>query len=335
MPRPLDTATLDNMARWMASQWLRPDSVKSPSGNWIFGPEWVLQELYKYDYTDEHEHLIAALRKQLMSDRLKDFDDAAKQRFSPRDPKEHAEILAEKLAIDPNGKHIDGKVGRVIVGSRFIRLQNIEIEHPGSRVMRRMAGLGKEHRQTYQRLQPYYWPIYAGEEEERKRGSDQVDPLPPDAGFPAVVAATDFTISNEAAIAGLDAICARLDEGSSTPIISGRTSTKPASVDDATTGTQLFLCTMNGTAAFGAAADATDKARATAAAIADDTSADATNTLGYCRCSASNDGSTALDDHMDLNAGTSAADIIFNTLSIVSGGTVSITSFTVDLPEQA
>ncbi len=61
--------------------------------------------------------------------------------------------------------------------------------------------------------------------------------------------------------------------------------------------------------------------------------ADAAGTLGYCRASATNDGATPLDDHIDGEAGTSGADFNFNMLSIVSGATVSLTSWTVTMPE--
>jgi hypothetical protein len=333
MPRTLEIATLDEMGDWLASQWLRHSSVRSKTveGLWVLGPEYVLQELYKHDYKDEHGHVLARIRSVLAGDRLADFENAWAQRAAPRTDKEHAEILAEKLAIDPDGNHIAGKVGRVQIAARYIGEQLVEVESAESIRYRRKHKLDKSHRVTRWKSVPYYWPIYAGETEERIAGSDAVDALPPGTPSPGI-GALNFRISNEAAIFGLDAVVDRLDEGSSTAVIQGRTGAQPATVDNAVSGTLLFTCVMTDPA-FGGAVDDDPGAIATAAAIADDTSADATNTLGYCRASATNDGSTPLDDHMDLEAGTSGADINFNTLSIVSGGTVSIASFTVRMPE--
>lgn len=144
--------------------------------------------------------------------------------------------------------------------------------------------------------------------------------------------ALNTRISNECAILACDAVVDNLDEGTGAAVIQGRTGAQPADPDTAVTGTLLFtlVCTDP---AFGNAADNTGSARATAAAITDDSSADATGTLGYCRASATNDGATPLDDHIDGEAGTSGADFNFNTLSIVAGATVSMTAWTVDMPE--
>ena len=87
------------------------------------------------------------------------------------------------------------------------------------------------------------------------------------------------------------------------------------------------------TPAFGAAADAAPGGVATAGAVADDTSANATGTLGWLRASSSNSQFTALDDLIDGEAGTSGADFNYNTLAIESGATVSLTSWTVTMPE--
>lgn len=335
MARELNVATLNSMADWLASQWLRQTSVRSRTveGLYVLGPEYVLQELYKFDYKDEFEHVLARMRSNLGGDRLKEFDDAWKSRAAPRTDKEHAEILAEKLAIDPDGKHISGKVGRVQIASRYIGDRLVEVESDESLRFRRKNKLDKSHRVTRWKMVPYYWPIYAGETEERIAGSDAVDPLPPGTPSPGI-GALNFRISNEAALAGLDAVVDRLDEGTAPGFVDGRSGTQPADVDTAVTGTRLFVC-IGSDPFFGAAADDDPGAIATAGSISDDTSADATNTLGYCRVSAADTGAptTAIDDHMDLEAGTSGADINFNTLSIVSGGTVSITSFTVRLPE--
>lgn len=332
MTRTLNTQTLDGVARWYASNWLSPARIRSKTveGLWVGGQDFVAQELAKIDYLDEREYVTSKVRSALGSDFLSSFDAMAKG-LKPRTPEEHAARLADKLAVDPSGKHIDGKIGRVQVGSRFVGMTSVEVEHPSSVRLRRLRGISKAGRFTHRKLVPHFWPIYAGEEDERASNSGVADPLPIP---PLVGAAADFTISNECALLGLNAIVDNLDEGSGAAVIQGRTGTKPTDVDTTVSGTLLFTCVMTDPA-FGNAADATPNAIATAASIADDTSADATDTLGYCRVSSTNDGATPLDDHMDLNADTSGGDINFNTLSIVSGGTVSITSFTVTLPEQA
>ncbi len=139
-------------------------------------------------------------------------------------------------------------------------------------------------------------------------------------------------ISNETAKFGCDAIVDNLDEGAGAAVIQGRSGAQPADPDTAVSGTLLFTLTCSDPA-FGAAADAAPGAIATASAITDDSSADATGTLGYCRASSTADGATPADDHIDGEAGTSGADFNFNTLAIVSGATISMTSWTVTLPE--
>ncbi len=332
--RTLETAVLDDRASFLVSNWhmrtSRPSRTRT--GVFVSGQDFVKQELERYRFMDEQAHVIKACRKLLAGDALAQLD-AMTAKLAPWDEKEHAANLAEWLACDLNGKHIDGKIGRTIVGSRDVGAHVIEVEHPHSIRTRRYLNLGKDWsgRQTIRRMQPLRWPVYAGEDIERERDSGVADPLPP---FMMTMAAADFTISNEAALGALDFVVDRLDEGAGTAVIQGRTGVKPADVDTAVSGTLLFTCVMTDPA-FGAAADAVPGAIATAAAIADDASADATGTLGYCRVSATTDGSTPIDDHMDLNADTSGGDLNMNTLSIVSGGTVSITSFTVTLPEQA
>jgi hypothetical protein len=60
-------------------------------------------------------------------------------------------------------------------------------------------------------------------------------------------------------------------------------------------------------------------------AIADDTSADATGTATWFRIVQSN-GTTHV---MDGSVGTSSADLVFDSVSFVTGGTVSVTSFAI------
>lgn len=81
---------------------------------------------------------------------------------------------------------------------------------------------------------------------------------------------------------------------------------------------------------FGAATDANPGGLLTASAITSDTSADATGTAGYFRIRATG---TGADDVADGECGTSGSDLNFNTTAITAGSTVSITSFTVTMPE--
>jgi len=75
--------------------------------------------------------------------------------------------------------------------------------------------------------------------------------------------------------------------------------------------------------AFGAAAAGV----ATAAAIADDTSANATGTADYFTIEDSDS-----NEVLRGSCGTSGADLNLNTLSIVAGGTVSVSSLTITVP---
>ncbi len=136
-------------------------------------------------------------------------------------------------------------------------------------------------------------------------------------------------LSANCAIDACDAIVDRLDLGSTDATIRGRTGTQPSDPDATESGTLLFTLTMSATA-FGAAADGAPGGVATAASITDDSSADATGTLAYCRIGSTG---TGADDEIDGEAGTSGADFNFNTVSIVSGSTVSMTSLTVTVPQ--
>lgn len=310
MPRTLDTVTLDSAARYWAAQFMLPTVMSAGDPNRpILGRGYVLQSFYNSSFKDEFEYLLAAFRRQLGPEPLAEFDKEAKARFEPRADAVFLALLADKLAVGPDGKHLPGKVGRTIIGWRVV----------GRRLDRRGA------------TRNLYWPIYAGEGDERIAGSTAVDALP-EGAEPLPLGALNTNISNVAARAACDAIVDLLDEGSAAGLVKGYSGVQPADPDTAATGTLLFTLTL-GDPAFGAAADANPGGRATAAAITADSSADATGTLGYCRGSSSNGGGTPLDDHIDGEAGTSGADFNFNTLAIVAGAAVSMTSWTVTMPE--
>lgn len=137
-------------------------------------------------------------------------------------------------------------------------------------------------------------------------------------------------ISNAAAKAACDAIVDRLDLGTGTAtgllrIYDGTQATDP----DTAVGAQVKLAELTlSNPAFGAAADAAPGGRATASAITADSSADATGTASWFRA-VDRDGVAVIDG----SVGTATADLILGSVSITAGVNVSVTSWTVTVPE--
>ena len=122
-------------------------------------------------------------------------------------------------------------------------------------------------------------------------------------------------LADVGANAAADAVVDQAD-GGSVRIYDG---TQPTNADTAV-GAQVLLAELPlGTPAFGAASAGV----ATANAITDDSSANATGTASWFRVVTS--GAAAL---WDGSVGTSGADLNLDSVSIVAGGTVSISSFT-------
>jgi hypothetical protein len=135
-------------------------------------------------------------------------------------------------------------------------------------------------------------------------------------------------ISNAIAIVMCDAAVDALDGGASAALVKIYGDTRATDVDTAV-GAQTLLGTLTcSDPAFGSAVDIAPGARATANAITSDTSADATDTATWFRATTSTP--TAC---FDGNVGTSSADMILNTTAIVAGAEISITSWTVTMPE--
>lgn len=135
--------------------------------------------------------------------------------------------------------------------------------------------------------------------------------------------AADPRLTNAAASAAADAVVDRIDTGGA-GTIKIYTGTIPTDADTAL-GAQTLLATLTFSAtAFGNASNGV----ATAAAITSDTSADATGTAAWARIA--NGAGTTI---MDVTVGTSGEDINFNTVSFVTGATVSISSLTVTVPK--
>jgi len=135
-------------------------------------------------------------------------------------------------------------------------------------------------------------------------------------------------ITNARAIVACDGVVDAVDTGGagSLRIYAGSV---PADADAAlaSANTLLAQLTMSATA-FGNAADAAPGATATANAITDDSSADATGTATFFRIL--NGSGTVI---IQGSVGTSGEDLNLNTVSIVAGATVSVTSLTVTMPE--
>ena len=129
--------------------------------------------------------------------------------------------------------------------------------------------------------------------------------------------ANAFKLSNAAANAEINALCALLNNGY-LRIYSGAQPTNP----DTAIGAQVLLAELRfGATAFGNGADGV----ATANAITQDAAANATGTAAWFRALAS-DGTTA---HCDGTVGTSGSDCNINSTAIQENATVSVTSMTI------
>lgn len=135
-------------------------------------------------------------------------------------------------------------------------------------------------------------------------------------------------VSMASAEAALNALLALLNTGGAGHIKIW-TGTMPATCETADSGTTLSTLALS-TTAFPAASDpgTTGLATATANSITSDTNAAATGTAGYFR--AYSGAGTCI---VQGTVGTTLADMILNTVSIVAGATVAITSWVVTLPD--
>lgn len=334
-PRNLDTVTLIGAADHYAKEFPKATVINPNTKRKVGGQGYVIQDFYNFTFRDEFDFLVQRIKEKLSQDDLEEFERIEKDQFEPRRDDVFEKLLLEKLAINPAGEHVLGHKGTTQIGNRVVGRYIKEIPRYARRTWRDRLLFKKHGKLIDMRFveKREYWPVYEGEPEEREAGSSIVDKLPPDAQaftrLPTEVLANNPRISAEAAIFGCDGIVDRLDEGSTAATIRGRTGTQPADPDATESGTLLFTLTMSATA-FGAAVDAAPGGQATANSITSDSSADATGTLAYCRAGATG---TGADDHIDGEAGTASADFIFNTLSIVAGSTVNMTSFTVTVPQ--
>ena len=141
--------------------------------------------------------------------------------------------------------------------------------------------------------------------------------------------ASNFKISTAARNAACDALVDRIDAGTGAGTIAIRTGAPPTNVSDASSGTLLGTLTFGATA-FGAASTGT----ATANAITSDSSADASGDAGYFRVYQGAAADTAADWQGTAGEAADTPDMEFDNKSIVSGGTIAISSFTLTVPIQ-
>lgn len=147
-------------------------------------------------------------------------------------------------------------------------------------------------------------------------------------GFRGRSVANGFYISNAEAISMLTDLGVGMDAGTAA-VIEIYSGSVPADAD-ASIGAATLLASLTCSAtAFTSVADDTPGAIATFASITSDSSADATGTAAFFRIKTQTGGTVIAQG----TVGTSAADLILNTVSITSGSTVSISSATILLPE--
>jgi hypothetical protein len=130
-------------------------------------------------------------------------------------------------------------------------------------------------------------------------------------------------ISTAARNASASAIAALLDAGAGAGKLEVRTGTQPATANTAATGTLLGTLTLSDPA-FGTPVTGV----VTAGAITGDTSADASGTAGWFRAYDS-DSNPVLDGSVTATGG--GGDLQLNSVSIVAGGTINVTSWTITM----
>ena len=342
MTREFNAEVCAARGEYYAQQWLSRDE-KGPKGNPRFGPAMVLRDMHNLAYKDEFEVVMQGLRDNLGKGAWAKFEAAWKKVAEPRTDEVFAEELKRRLAITPGGDHIEGVIGTVKVGGRRIGTQIIEVEAPDSIARRKRLGLDKTpaNRELMHKITSLDWPIYAGEEDERLRPGGGAAKAIPGRLRNAVQTfledesgALDPSVSNESILLGANALGDNIDEGTLGALVVGYGDTKATDADTAIgTQTKLFSCQQTTATTFGVATDAAPGGIKTANTFADDTSADATEQLNWCRGSSSSSALVALDDHIDGTAGTATVDWVFNTVAIVTAATIALTSWTITLPE--
>lgn len=139
--------------------------------------------------------------------------------------------------------------------------------------------------------------------------------------------ASAFKLSTAARNAAVDGVVDLIDGGTPPGRLEHRTGSPPANVGDASSGT-LLGTNLFSNPAFGAASSGT----ATASSITSDTSADASGDAEYFRVYAGGAGDTAALFQGSSGEAGASPDLVFDNNTIVAGGTIAISSFTVTQP---
>jgi len=140
--------------------------------------------------------------------------------------------------------------------------------------------------------------------------------------------AKQLFVNNATAIAMATAILNAIDAGTQA-VIRIYDNTIPADCD-ASIGSSVVLAELTCAATSGTVAASGNNGRLTFAAIASDSSADASGTATYFRILTQAAAGTAV---IQGTVGVGTFDLALNTVSITAGSTVSITSGTIDVPE--
>lgn len=141
--------------------------------------------------------------------------------------------------------------------------------------------------------------------------------------------ALNFKIATGSRDAACNAMVDRIDAGTGAGTLKVRTGSPPTNVSDASSGTLLGTLTFSATA-FGDSATGV----ATANAITSDTSADASGDAGYFRIYPGAAGDTAAEGQGTAGNSGDTPNLVFDNKTIVSGGTIAISSATWTMPIQ-
>lgn len=134
-----------------------------------------------------------------------------------------------------------------------------------------------------------------------------------------------FKLGTTVRNAACDGIVDAIDGGTPPGRLEHRTGSQPTNVSDASSGT-LLGTNIFSNPAFGSSSTGT----ATASSITNDSSADNSGTAGYFRVYTGAGGDTAA--LFQGNSGTASTDLVFDNATIVAGGVIAISSFTVSVP---
>jgi len=129
-----------------------------------------------------------------------------------------------------------------------------------------------------------------------------------------------YRLSTNSRNKACDALCGEINTGGA-GTIAIRTGTQPTNVGDADTGTLLGTLTFSATA-FGNSSTGTATANAITSATAGNS-----GTAGHFRIK-----SGAGSIHSDGTCGQGTGDLSFDNSTIVSGGSIAISSFSVTIP---